>query len=82
MEWTIDLQEFADQSINLSHVNKISIGFGDNRYGKDILQKQDIQVKNRDKTCHIETGDRPGSSQSPDQPPLCLAFPLQALVND
>jgi len=29
MEWTIDLQVFADQGINLSNVNTISIGFGD-----------------------------------------------------
>ncbi|MBA7523808.1 hypothetical protein ES705_15942 [subsurface metagenome] len=28
-EWTIDLQEFAVQGVNLSNVNTISIGFGD-----------------------------------------------------
>ena len=28
-EWNIDLQEFANQGINLSNVDKISIGFGD-----------------------------------------------------
>ncbi len=28
-EWTIDLQEFADQGVNLANVNTISIGFGD-----------------------------------------------------
>jgi len=28
-EWTIDLQEFAAQSVNLANVNTISIGFGD-----------------------------------------------------
>jgi len=28
-EWTIDLQEFADQGVNLANVNMISIGFGD-----------------------------------------------------
>ena len=28
-EWTIDLQEFAAQGVNLSNVNTISIGFGD-----------------------------------------------------
>jgi len=29
MEWTIDLQLFADQGVDLANVNKISIGFGD-----------------------------------------------------
>jgi len=29
MEWTIDLQEFAAQGVNLANVNTISIGFGD-----------------------------------------------------
>ena len=28
-EWNIDLQGFADQGVNLSNVDKISIGFGD-----------------------------------------------------
>jgi len=28
-EWTIDLQEFAAQGVNLSNVTTISIGFGD-----------------------------------------------------
>ncbi len=28
-EWTIDLQEFADQGVNLTDVNSIAIGFGD-----------------------------------------------------
>jgi len=28
-EWTIDLQEFAAQDVNLANVNTISIGFGD-----------------------------------------------------
>ncbi len=28
-EWTIDLQAFADQGVNLTNVNSISIGFGD-----------------------------------------------------
>jgi len=27
-EWTIDLQEFADQGVNLTNVNTITIGFG------------------------------------------------------
>jgi len=27
-EWTIDLQSFADQGVNLSNVNTITIGFG------------------------------------------------------
>jgi len=27
-EWTIDLQAFADQGINLANVNTISLGFG------------------------------------------------------
>jgi hypothetical protein len=28
-EWSIDLQEFANQGINLTNVDKLSIGFGD-----------------------------------------------------
>jgi hypothetical protein len=28
-QWTIDLQEFADQGVNLANVNTITIGFGD-----------------------------------------------------
>jgi len=28
-QWTIDLQEFAAQGVNLANVNTISIGFGD-----------------------------------------------------
>jgi hypothetical protein len=28
MEWRIDLQEFADQGINLANINTITIGFG------------------------------------------------------
>ena len=28
-QWTIDLQEFATQGVNLANVNTISIGFGD-----------------------------------------------------
>ncbi len=28
-QWTIDLQEFAAQGVNLANVNAISIGFGD-----------------------------------------------------
>ncbi len=28
-EWTIDLQGFADQGVNLANVNTIAIGFGD-----------------------------------------------------
>ena len=28
-EWTIDLQEFAAQGVNLANVNTIAIGFGD-----------------------------------------------------
>ncbi|MBA7525291.1 hypothetical protein ES705_17442 [subsurface metagenome] len=33
-QWTIDLQEFASQGVNLANVNTITIGFGD----KDNLQ--------------------------------------------
>ena len=29
MEWPIDLKQFADQGVNLTNVNTISIGFGD-----------------------------------------------------
>ncbi len=28
-QWTIDLQDFATQGVNLANVNKIAIGFGD-----------------------------------------------------
>jgi len=28
-EWTIDLQEFADQGVNLANINTFAIGFGD-----------------------------------------------------
>ena len=28
-EWTIDLQEFADQGVNLANINTIALGFGD-----------------------------------------------------
>ncbi len=28
-QWTIDLQEFAAQGVNITNVNTISIGFGD-----------------------------------------------------
>jgi hypothetical protein len=28
-QWTIDLQEFAGQGVNLANVNTITIGFGD-----------------------------------------------------
>jgi hypothetical protein len=28
MEWTIDLQAFADQGVNLTNVNMISLGLG------------------------------------------------------
>jgi len=33
-KWTIPLQKFADQGVNLANVDKISLGFGD----KDNLQ--------------------------------------------
>jgi hypothetical protein len=29
MQWDIDLQEFTDQGINLTNIEKIGIGFGD-----------------------------------------------------
>jgi hypothetical protein len=28
-EWTVDLQVFQDQGVNLAHVNSITIGFGE-----------------------------------------------------
>ncbi len=30
-EWTIDLQEFADQGVNLANVNTIAIGLGNKK---------------------------------------------------
>ena len=30
-EWSIDLQAFADQGVNLANVNTLTIGFGDKR---------------------------------------------------
>jgi len=47
-EWTIDLQEFADQGVNLTNVNTIAIGFGDKNNlragGSGVVYFDDIRV--------------------------------------
>jgi len=47
-EWTIDLQEFAAQGVNLANVNTISIGFGDKNNlqagGSGIVFFDDIRL--------------------------------------
>jgi hypothetical protein len=47
-EWNIDLQQFADQGINLTDVDKISIGFGDKNNpqagGKGTMYFDDIRL--------------------------------------
>jgi len=48
MEWRIDLQEFANQGINLADVNTIGIGFGDRNNpvagGSGIMYFDDIRL--------------------------------------
>jgi hypothetical protein len=48
MEWTIDLQVFADQGVNLTNVNSITIGFGDKNNpqpgGSGLVFFDDIRV--------------------------------------
>jgi N-acetylneuraminic acid mutarotase len=47
-EWRIDLQEFADQDIDLTNVNTISLGFGDRNNpkagGKGLMSFDDIRL--------------------------------------
>ena len=47
-EWTIDLQAFADQGVNLANVNTIAIGFGDKNNplagGSGIIYFDDIRL--------------------------------------
>ncbi|MHC4538104.1 MAG: hypothetical protein ACYS6K_29610 [Planctomycetota bacterium] len=47
-EWNIDLQEFADQGINLTNVDKLSIGFGDKNNtlpgGAGVMYFDDIRL--------------------------------------
>ena len=47
-QWTIDLQEFADQGVNLANVNTITIGFGDKNNlqagGSGIVFFDDIRL--------------------------------------
>ena len=47
-EWRIDLQEFADQGIDLHNVNTISLGFGDRHNlqagGKGLMSFDDIRL--------------------------------------
>ncbi|MFB0553900.1 MAG: hypothetical protein ACETWQ_11375 [Phycisphaerae bacterium] len=46
--WTIDLQAFADQGVNLANVNTIAIGFGDKKNpvagGSGIMYFDDIRL--------------------------------------
>ncbi len=48
-EWTIDLQEFADQGVNLTNVNTIAIGLGDKKNpvagGSGKIYIDDIQLR-------------------------------------
>jgi hypothetical protein len=47
-EWTIDLQEFADQGVNLTNVDTIAIGFGDKKNpqagGSGLADFDDIRL--------------------------------------
>ena len=47
-EWTIDLQAFADQGVNLTNVNSIGIGFGDRSSpqagGSGVVYFDDIRL--------------------------------------
>ncbi|MFB0553079.1 MAG: hypothetical protein ACETWQ_07165, partial [Phycisphaerae bacterium] len=46
--WTIDLQAFADQGVNLANVNTIAIGFGDRKNpvagGSGMMYFDDIRL--------------------------------------
>jgi len=48
-KWNINLQEFADQGVNLTNVNTIAIGFGDKMNpqvgGSGTMYFDDIQVR-------------------------------------
>jgi hypothetical protein len=43
-EWNIDLQTFADQSINLTNVNSITIGLGSVTGGIGTMYFDDIRL--------------------------------------
>jgi len=47
-QWTIDLQAFADQGVNLANVNTIAIGFGDKNNplagGSGMMYFDDIRL--------------------------------------
>jgi len=47
-EWTIDLEEFADQGVDLTNINTISIGFGDKNNpqpgGTGVMYFDDIRL--------------------------------------
>jgi hypothetical protein len=49
-QWTIDLQEFAAQGVNLANVNTITIGFGDKNNlragGSGVVYFDDVMVGN------------------------------------
>ena len=48
-EWTIDLQKFMDQGVNLTNVNTIAIGFGNKNNpqpgGSGLMFFDDIDLK-------------------------------------
>ena len=47
-EWSIDLKEFGDQGVNLTNVDKLSIGFGDKNNlqpaGSGVVYFDDIRL--------------------------------------
>jgi hypothetical protein len=43
-EWNIDLQAFADQGVNLSSVNSITLGFGSVSGGTGTVLFDDIRL--------------------------------------
>jgi hypothetical protein len=64
-EWNIDLQDFADQGVNLSNVAKIYIGFGDQPAGindgiDDIVYFDSIRLYKRRCRTDLVAGDVDG----------------------
>ena len=47
-EWSIDLKKFTDQGVNLTNVDKLSIGFGDKNNlqpgGSGVVYFDDIRL--------------------------------------
>jgi hypothetical protein len=44
MEWTIDLQAFADQGVNLANVNSITLGLSSVTGGVGMMYFDDIRL--------------------------------------